>query len=536
MCLRLALIVISLVSVFYFPAFDVFSAENIPDAIPRFNINHYKVTGNTLLSADKIESILAPFTGVDKNFSTVQEALEALQKAYHSQGFSMTFVTLPEQAIENGVVHLKVTETRIGKINVEENRFFDQTNILSSLPGLCQGGIPDLNAISRSLKLANENPAKKIRLQLLKSDKEDDVEAKIEVKDEKLWRIGISADNTGDQQTGSSRLGILLQYANVFNSDQLLTLQYVTSPEKIDKVSIYSIGYRMPLYSLGASIDFIGAYSNVDSGAISAATYNMNVSGKGSILGMRYNHNLTRISNYEHKLILGLDYRSYDNNIDFQGVQLGNNVTVHPVSLTYAGTLNIDNRINACIYLTDVQNLPGIWDNRDTGTNFENARADAPRGYNVFRYGATASYIIGDDWQIRALLNGQYTNDPLVPGEQFGLGGANSVRGFREREFANDRGYSASAELYTPDLCRQFGIKAVQCRALFFYDTGHVTRQNPLPGDTVSTEMASIGPGLRITDGKRFSLAVDYGSVVTTPDQNTSKWSGRWHLSASALF
>jgi hemolysin activation/secretion protein len=137
---------------------------------------------------------------------------------------------------------------------------------------------------------------------------------------------------------------------------------------------------------------------------------------------------------------------------------------------------------------------------------------------------------------VHALVNGQYTNDPLVPGEQFGLGGANSVRGFREREIANDRGYSGSAEIYTPDLSRLFGIKAVQSRALVFYDTGYVSRQNPLPGETASTEIASVGPGLRITDGKRFSVAADYGLVVNPPDQNTSKWSGRWHLSASVLF
>ena len=118
-------------------------------------------------------------------------------------------------------------------------------------------------------------------LQLLNSDKENEIDANITVMDERPWKIGISADNTGDKQTGRSRLGVLLQHANLFNRDQLLTLQYITSPEKLDKVSIYSLGYRVPLYSLGSSIDLIGAYSNVDSGTISAATNSMNVSGKG---------------------------------------------------------------------------------------------------------------------------------------------------------------------------------------------------------------------------------------------------------------
>jgi hemolysin activation/secretion protein len=526
---------ITVVSVLFL-AFNSFASDDGRGVTPRFEIKNYRVEGNTVIAGDKLKSVLAPFTGKGKDFGTVQEAHETLENAYRSRGFFTVVVTLPEQEIETGVVRLKVTENRIGKINIEGNRFFDQKNIRGSLPELRQGETPNLNAVSRSLKLANENPAKKVNLQLLKSDKENEVDAKIEVKDEKPWKIGISADNTGDQQTGTMRLGILLQHANVFNRDHLLTLQYITSPEKIDKVNIYSVGYRIPLYSLGSSIDLIGAHSNVNSGAISAASYDMNVSGKGSILGLRYNQNLTRFGNYEHKLILGLDYRAYENNVDFQGIQLGNNVTVHPVSLTYAGTLTTENRINAGFYLTNVQNLPGIWDNRDTGSDFENARAGAPRGYNIFRYGANLSYVTGGDWKVHALVNGQYTNDPLVPGEQFGLGGANSVRGFREREIANDRGYSGSVEIYTPDLSKLFGVKAVQSRALVFYDTGYVSRQNPLPGETASTEIASVGPGLRITDGKRFSVAADYGLVVNPPDQNTSKWSGRWHLSASVLF
>jgi hemolysin activation/secretion protein len=66
-----------------------------------------------------------------------------------------------------------------------------------------------------------------------------------------------------------------------------------------------------------------------------------------------------------------------------------------------------------------------------------------------------------------------------------------------------------------------------------FYDRGYVSRKDPVPGDPVSTEIASIGPGLRITDGKRFSVSADCGFVVDPPDENTSRWSNVWHLSAS---
>jgi hemolysin activation/secretion protein len=521
---------------FIFAVLTASAAGEKPDAVPRFDIKGYKVEGNTLIPADNLESILSLFTGKERDFGTVQEALDALEQAYRDRGFSMVSVALPEQELDRGVVRLKVSENRLGKINIEGVRYFDQANIRRSLPALKQGEAPNLKAVSLSLKLANENPAKKINMQLLNSDKENEIDATITVKDEAPWKIGITGDNTGDKQTGVARLGALLQHANVFNRDHLLTLQYITSPEKPDKVSIYSLGYRAPLYSLGSSIDLIGAYSNVNSGTISAASNSMNVSGQGTILGIRYNQNLSRIGNYEHKLTLGLDYRAYENNVDFLGNQLGNNVTVHPVSLTYAGTLTMDNKFNAGFYLTDLQNLPGRWDGRDTAEDIEKARAGAPRGYNIFRYGANLSYLLGADWQARMMVNGQYTNDPLVPGEQYGIGGANTVRGFSEREFSNDQGYSGNVEIYTPDLSRLFGVNAFQSRLLMFYDRGYVSRKDPMPGDTVSTQIAGTGFGLRVTDGKRFTLSVDCGFVVDLPDENTSRWSNVWHLSASLLF
>jgi hemolysin activation/secretion protein len=286
---------------------------------------------------------------------------------------------------------------------------------------------------------------------------------------------------------------------------------------------------------LGSSLQLIGAYSNVDSGTISAAGANMNVSGKGTILGMHYNQNLTRIGNYEHKVTLALDYRAYENNVGLQGVQIGNNVTVHPISLTYAGIIAMEG-INAGFYLTGLQNIPGDWDGRDTETNFTVARAGSSHSYNLLRYGANVSYTFAGDWQTRALINGQLTNDPLVPGEQYGIGGANSVRGFQERQISNDEGYSGSVELYTPDICKLFGVNAFQTRFLAFYDRGYVSRRNPLPGETVSNEIASIGTGLRITDGKRFTLSTDLGFVVDPPDENTTRWSAAWHISVSIMF
>ncbi len=63
-------------------------------------------------------------------------------------------VTLPEQELNDGVVHLKVVQVRVGAVGVEGDRFASPANIRNSMPALRPGKIPKISHTSASLKLA----------------------------------------------------------------------------------------------------------------------------------------------------------------------------------------------------------------------------------------------------------------------------------------------------------------------------------------------------------------------------------------------
>ena len=115
---------------------------------------------------------------------------------------------------------------------------------------------------------------------------------------------------------------------------------------------------------------------------------------------------------------------------------------------------------------------------------------------------------------MQALVDGQYTADALIPGEQYGLGGLNSVRGFRERELSNDYGYRASAELYSPSFANAIKLPNSRLRALVFYDLGYLKRNQALPSEDATIGVASIGAGLRLSLGRNFNARFDYAYVV----------------------
>ena len=130
--------------------------------------------------------------------------------------------------------------------------------------------------------------------------------------------------------------------------------------------------------------------------------------------------------------------------------------------------------------LTAVHNLPR--GSRGKGEAFEASRAGASAHYALLRYAlkaqqAPAVRLAG----ARRLRRPVRRGDALVAGEQFGIGGQDSVRGFDERELIDDRGNRANLELQTPDFGEHLG-GGVFARALVFLDHGWLHRNQRCPG------------------------------------------------------
>jgi hemolysin activation/secretion protein len=479
--------------------------------VGRFEVVRYDVQGNTILSDQEINRLLAPYVGKDQDFSAIQKAVDVLEAAYRQRGYKVVKVVLPEQELDHGVVKLKVLETKIGKVTVTGNKFFDSANIERSLPSLKEGITPNMDKVAANLKLANENPQKKYVVQLQSENQEGTVDATIQVTDEKPWSAAITVDNTGDPNSGLNRITGLYQYANVGGLDHVLGLQYTTSIEHPRDAKIFGAGYHIPFYALNDSLDLFASYANVDAGNINISGIGgggFEVSGNGLVVGSRYNHNFLKKGNYESVITGGLDYKSFRNDISFNDVPLGNNVTVHPISLAYSGNWSI---VGTTFYfnLAGYHNIPG--GTHGGGDDFEAARAHANSNYNLLRYTAIFAHAFKGDWQVRFVLNGQSTSDALIQGEQFGAGGATSVRGFYEREIINDEGRTTNLELYTPNLCQK---QKWQCRLLAFYDTGYLSRNDPLPEEIDSQSIGSVGLGFRFNLAPHWTAQTDWAHVV----------------------
>jgi hemolysin activation/secretion protein len=125
----------------------------------------------------------------------------------------------------------------------------------------------------------------------------------------------------------------------------------------------------------------------------------------------------------------------------------------------------------------------------------------------------------------------QLADGPLVPLEQFGIGGDRTVRGYRSNTILADNGWLASAELRLPIL-RIPSIKGVLQIAPFFDAGGGWNNGNfddPKPGTLVST-----GLGLIWRMGDTLLARLDWGiPLISPPDRGGSLQESGIHFSIS---
>ncbi|MGE0874933.1 MAG: ShlB/FhaC/HecB family hemolysin secretion/activation protein [Burkholderiales bacterium] len=515
-------------------AFAQAPAKPVPDE-PRFEIRQFVFEGAKLVPPEQLQADTSAFTGKEKTFADVQRALEAVERAYSRAGYSAVQVVLPEQELDKGVVRFQIIEAKLGRVIVEGNKFFDEQNIRRSLPSLQPGVAPNIDSIARDLRVANESPSKQATVLLRSGQEEATVDAVARVVDEDPFKGSITVDSSGGQKTGRLRVGFGFQHANVADLDHVFSFQYVTAPYRDEDpakdkntfqllpskdVMIIGMSYKVPLYKSGNSVDFTWAHSNVGTGNVQG----FNITGRGSIASLRYTQNLKRIGDYDHRVTYSLDYRAYEN----KGIraaggtnQLVPDVTVTPIGIQYSGAWRrADSESSVLFSLIKNMSSPGDGGNiafcstrSVTIIGSGHSECAKPR-FTIWRWAVSHTHAFGDDWQVRFGMNGQHTRDMLIPGEQFGVGGVDSVRGFLDREVVNDHGYRGTLELYTPDWGSLTGLAGARARAVVFVDWGRVGRNRPAAGELHGQGIASKGIGLRFSRGNNLIFRTDYGIVT----------------------
>ena len=493
--------------------------------VVRFSVERFTVEGDNPLSEARTQEVLSPFVGEHAGVDRLLAAADALERAIQDAGVAFQRVVLPPQSLGDGVVVLSVAVFRVGQVEVAGARHHSEANIRRSVPALREGETPRTGTVARNLALANRLPWKNTTLTFRESETEaETLDATLDVEDRRPWMVWSSFDNTGNGATGPFRWSVGASAGNLFDRDHALNASFVTSPGHGGQVRQRAVGYAVPLYRLGGTLSASYVRSDTDTGRVLEV---FDVSGSGAFASLLYTHEIGRRGPLTHRLSAGLDDRRFDNDLVFgspggAAVDLAPPpVRSRPVSLHYGAEYAGDDW-GANLRVQYARNLTHGGGNDDAAHGLN--RAGAKAGWDLWRAGATLTRALPAGWTARGLVEGQIAGEPLIPGEQLGIGGASSVRGFSEREISGDEGIRASVELWSPSI-RRTGL-----RFLLFADAGRVSREGvSVPGTPGGDTIASIGAGVRWGWKEQVSLLLDVGAI--TEGTATREHGARGHLS-----
>jgi hemolysin activation/secretion protein len=350
-----------------------------------------------------------------------------------------------------------------------------------------------------------------VAVTLMAGARPGDIDAEVNVMDAKPLQYLVGYNNTGTSATGMQRLSVGVQHANLFGRDHVGTLQYQTSPEHPERVHIYSLGYRVPLYAHAVSIDAFYAHSTVSNGTTATTAGPLTFTGRGTVAGLRLNRNLDRIGEYDHHVSLGIDTRRYDDECSvgvFGALACGPaavDVATVPLCVAYVG----QKQGPALSY--GVSGALSVNAGGSARATFDAARPGARRHYAIARVVGFAEKGLGAGLTVNGRLELQYTPHALISGEKSGLGGAASVRGYTERELAGDVGMLVRIEAAAAALQLAQGYRL---HPYLFLDHGRVLNHRDMPcrdANETSCALTGVGLGARLALGRGVNASVDVG-------------------------
>jgi hemolysin activation/secretion protein len=198
----------------------------------------FVVDGNTVLDDETIESTLAPFMGPSRTAGDVDKARSALEDCYRDKGYRTVAVTIPQQKAADGVVLLKVQESRVGHLKVIGSKYHSLDRIVESAPSLAEGKVPDFKAVQNDLVTLNQQADRRVTPALKAGARPGTVDVDLVVEDSLPLHGALELNNRYSQDTSKLRSLASLSYDNLLQRGHSLSLSFQTAPQNPDDAKV----------------------------------------------------------------------------------------------------------------------------------------------------------------------------------------------------------------------------------------------------------------------------------------------------------
>ena len=478
-------------------------------------------------SREALEERLIPlFMEKPLTAEDITEIKREIIRFYRDYNRSIIAVQIPEQDVTDGVLKFLVTEGRVGEITVENNHYFS-TKLIRNYIKLQPGELIDDAVLLNDLAFINRNPFRHADLVYSPGKQAGTTNLEVYVKDHFPVRVYVGSDNTGLKATDRTRLYTGFNWGKVLGLDSIMSFQYTTAPNT-HKFKGYTLSLTNLLPWENVLLVF-GGYSethvclenkknpslapknNPDETATSVNKGVAKTDGKTAQASLRYGIPIKPKPYLLHEFNIGYDFKYTNNSYDFQEEEpkMGENVNLTQFVFQY----NFGYQKGIQKAGLDIQLFvsPFTWIPLQSKNAFHSLSPYAKTHYAYVQLATDYAVQLPYNFSLKLFLETQISSAPLLPSEQFGLGGYDTVRGYNERQVNSDEGILFSTELWSPTFSPSFGLLNDGLQMLLFFDYGLGHDIKKIYKIKQTQYLMGIGPGLRYAIGSNLSCRLDFG-------------------------
>jgi hemolysin activation/secretion protein len=488
-----------------------------------FFIEAFDVAGNRILDPLTVDQAVSPYLGPDRTARDIEGARAALEQQYRARGFESVVVGAAEAPDDYAIVRLEVVETRLGSVTVEGARHASEAVVRRQLDELRGGAVPDFRRVERQITEANRHfSAREVTVLPRAGTAPGTIDVAVRVKDEPAAVGSAELNNNRNRDTAPLRLTFQGGFNDLWRIGHQVSLAYSYAPENPSNSQVFSASYTLPFLGSPWSLTASGLVSTSN---VALALGNQTVIGNGYTLAFRAQYELPprtlgaegAQSSVFRILRFGTDYKNYEQEIT---ATIGNEVVQQFPKIGWLTIAAEFIRQQAADNWTSTANVAATAGVRAASQElieipnpesfrpgqpptilvpaFQYSRSDARGNFVKLTGDLTHSHDIYRDILVVARIEGQLADGPLLPNEQYSLGGFTSVRGYLVGEAIGDNGLGGTLELRSPSFADALGGAFDEFRVFGFVDAGHVRTLRPLPGQTRHATLAGAGFGSRM--------------------------------------
>ena len=483
-------------------------------AIKKVNVIGSTLSDNADFSSE-IAKISATLEGKQVSAAEIQKAARSISQLYADRGYTTSRAEVDSNQIVDGVVTIRVIEGRIEKIEIQGLNNTNPDYVRSRLElGI---GIPaNTTKIEDQLRLLRADPIfKNVEASLKAGSQPDSSILSVKLEESNQFGGFGSFDNYSPPAVGAERLGVGLLYRNVTgNGDTLSAAYYRTTTGGSNQ---YSFSYNLPLNPMNGTLTLQYSPSNF---RITQTPFDVfNINGNNAQYDVSFRQPLVRSSIEEFALTLGYNYQNGQTfSFNDLATPFGTGPDANGVSKTSVLRFGQDYTL---------RDLSGTWALRsqfNLGTGlFGSTYVTTPSG-SFFSWLGQVQRLqsLGTDSLLIASLDAQLSADPLLPSQQFIIGGGQSLRGFRQNARSGDNGIRFSLENRNTIARNEKGASVLQI--IPFLDAGGVWNNSKNPNTLPAQNfLAGGGVGFLYTPLERLNLRLDFAiPFINLSDRGTN--------------